>query len=43
MSKENFLAEEAAILAIDKEAVQAPTMPLPIYLQESEDLGMAST
>ena len=40
MSKENFEAEEEAILAIDEKLVKPPEVPVSISLQEAEDLGV---
>lgn len=40
MSELNFQAELAAIMAIPKKEVKFPTMPVYIYAQEAEDLGV---
>lgn len=40
MSELNFQAEQSALLAIAKEDVKDPTMPIRIFAQEAEDLGV---
>jgi hypothetical protein len=40
MSKENYVVEETAILALDKVLVKSPEIPVAISLQEGEDLAV---